>query len=124
MLPSILRTTRLSENGRDTAARLPSRSPSPEDGTLRPLQPLASSKLPSAKDLLARDKAAEADEKRRERKAKWRAKQGLAAQDDNQGDDEDRDRRKTDKDKEADEHRKLNKEAQQLEAYMAKKKQA
>jgi len=125
MLPSILRTTRLptADQGESTQ-RLNSRSPSPEDGPMRPLQPLSSSKLPSAKELLAMDKAAEADEKRREKKAKWRAKQGLAAQDGNDEDDEDRGRGKTEKEKDSEEKRKQNREAQQLEAFMAKKNQA
>lgn len=123
MLPNILRTTKPAD---ESAQRLPSRSPSPEDGTLRPLQPLSSSKLPSAKELLAMDKAAEADEKRREKKAKWRAKQGLAAQDGAGGDDDGDtrgDRGKTDKEKEIEEKRKLHVETQRLEAYMTKKKQ-
>jgi len=125
MLPSILRTTRppTTDQG-ESSQRLSSRSPSPEDGPMRPLQPLSSSKLPSAKELLAMDKAAEADEKRREKKAKWRAKQGLAAQDGNDEDDEDRGRGKTDKEKDSEEKRKQNREAQQLEAFMAKKNQA
>jgi hypothetical protein len=125
MLPSILRTTRLpTSNQGESTQRLSSRSPSPEDGPMRPLQPLSSSKLPSAKELLAMDKAAEADEKRREKKAKWRAKQGLAVQDGNDEDDEDRGRGKTEKEKDSEEKRKQNREAQQLEAFMAKKNQA
>ena len=84
---------------------------------------MASSKLPSAKELLAMDKAAEADEKRREKKAKWRAKQGLAAQE-GAGQDDERggNRDMTDKERETEEKRKLHVETQRLEAYMNKKK--
>lgn len=121
MLPSILRSTKAVD---DSAQRMASRSPSPEDGTLRRLQPLTSSRVPSAKQLLAMDKAAAENEKRREKKAKWRAKQGLTAQegageDDGRGGDQE-----TEKERENAEKNKLHVEQQRLEAYMNKKKQA
>lgn len=96
-----------------------SRSPSPEPTHIR-LVGLSSSALPSASELLALDKAAEAAEKRKEKKAKWRAKQGLSKQDDG-GDDEDEEgggwRGKEEKEGKG----KDNREAQRLTAYMAKK---
>lgn len=84
------------------------------------LQGLSSSALPSAKDLLALDAAASAADKRREKKAKWRAKQGLAAQDADGVDDEGEEGGGR-KEKSMDEKQRLNKEVQQLSAYMEKK---
>jgi IK cytokine len=120
MLPDILRATRPAESSAVGSQRGLSRSPSPGDGTLRRLQPLSSSRLPSAKELLELDAAATADEKKRERKAKWRAKQGLPSQGGQEDDDEDT--RRSEKDREGDEKRKLNRETQQLQNYMAKQK--
>jgi IK cytokine len=113
-----------------------SRSPSPSDeeegnqGTSRSLprlQPLASSAGPSARDLLAADKAAQALEKKRARKAKWRAKQGLAPQSNENGDDDDDEGPRglaRIRENDAQEKMKLNRETQKLQAYMSKKDKA
>jgi hypothetical protein len=91
------------------------------------LQPLASSAGPSARDLLAADKAAQALEKKRARKAKWRAKQGLAPQSNENGDDDDDEGPRglaRIRENDAQEKMKLNRETQKLQAYMSKKDKA
>ncbi|OXG16204.1 hypothetical protein C366_03912 [Cryptococcus neoformans Tu401-1] len=68
----------------------PSRSPSPSSdegpaaGTR--LQPLASSAIPSLKTFLAAQDAASKEAEKKARKAKWRAQQGLPAQEGDEGD--------------------------------------
>lgn len=75
--------------------RSTSRSPSPPAPTR--LQGFASSSIPSVKDLLAMDKKAEEEAKRKAKKAAWRAKQGLPQQD-GAGSDDERDRKEVGED--------------------------
>lgn len=109
----------------DEAQRLArSRSGSPEDdGAPMRLQPLATSALPSAKELLAMDQEAEKLAKKRANKAKWRAAQGLPAQANNDDDDDydDDGKRRWDKGDEGKEKQRLNRETQKLQSFMAKK---
>ncbi|KIR70131.1 hypothetical protein I310_06116 [Cryptococcus deuterogattii CA1014] len=71
-------------------ARSPSRSlsPSSDEGPVAGtrLQPLASSAIPSLKTFLAAHDAASKEAEKKARKAKWRAQQGLPAQENDEGD--------------------------------------
>ena len=96
----------------DPANRLfsPSEDEDEEDEFPTRLVPLESSNLPSARDLLALDSEAAKADAKRARKAKWRAQQGLAAQ---EGAD-------TGEDKGPNEKQKLNREYQLLQNKMSK----
>lgn len=107
-------------NGERARSRSASASPEP----IGRLQPLSSSAVPSARDLLAMDEEAEKLENKRSKKAKWRAQQGLPTQTrDDDGEDEDEQRSRNDRQEAGAEKQRLNRETQKLEAFMNKKKQ-
>lgn len=68
--------------------RSASRSRSPSPPHVMRLQGLSGSSLPSARELLERDQAKEAAAVRRQKKANWRAKNGLSKQEGGDGSDE------------------------------------
>lgn len=121
LLDDILKKTSEALPGDARPDRSGSASPEADSAPMR-LQPLSTSALPSAKELLALDQEAEKLAKKRASKAKWRAAQGLPAQ--AKDDDEDYDdegQRRWDKTDAGKEKQRLNRETQKLQSFMAKK---
>ncbi|CDZ97056.1 IK cytokine down-regulator of HLA class II [Phaffia rhodozyma] len=104
-------------------SRSPSRSPTPPPtaGSGR-LVPLSGSAVPSVKELLAHSEEAEAVRIRKSKKAAWRAKQGLAKQEDGVEDEDEGGRGwRKEETGEKDEEKRLNREYRQYERFQKKK---